>query len=57
MQRDCAECKNFEECYIRPTVFSERAMGLYATLIELLKSVRRRDLCVNNDKMNWKQKN
>ena len=53
MRRDCADCKNFDVCYRIASgndVFPD-------SLPEYFESIRKRDLCAYNDKMNWEPRN
>ena len=45
IQADCIECQHFEKCY---------PIGAYVE--QQLDGEIARDLCVNNDKCKWEQK-
>ena len=48
----CRECKHLNDCYPMPKDSNQWASDLYNALL----AFRNRDLCVNNDKVDWEQK-
>jgi len=48
----CRECKHFDKCYLIATSTDRYP----STIPDFFNAIRRRDLCVNNDKVDWEQK-
>ena len=48
---NCKECKHYYECY--PTITG--SSNIKDSAFEAITSQIKRDLCVNNDKQDWKQ--
>ena len=49
---DCRECKNFEACY----VVAWHTDVVLTSIPRYFNAIRKRDLCVNNDKADWEKK-
>lgn len=49
---NCMECKHFYVCYYK-AVGSEPVMPAVKKYFD---SIQKRDLCVNNDKVDWERK-
>ena len=49
---DCRECKHFGKCYI----VSYQSDLVLINIPLYFNAIRRRDLCVNNDKADWEKK-
>ena len=52
MEKDCRECRNFNACY-EYSFGNDRWPG---AVPDYFNRIRKRDLCVNNDKFEWEFK-